>query len=106
MPFEQAASARGVEQLPFELGSQALSSHVCQQAFTETYDKLREELLADPILGKPPIFAKEWFRKVGARSHAQGATPRRLLLTPMLSTRAEPGLQRARRKAEPRHGCV
>ena len=41
------------------------SMHACQ-SFMVTYQKLKDELLTDSLLGKPPIFAKEWFAEVGS----------------------------------------
>lgn len=44
----------------------------------EAYAKLKEELCNDPIVGKPPSFAKEWFAEVGCHAdrsyHGNSAT--------------------------------
>lgn len=35
-----------------------------KESFMEVYETLRDELCKDPLVGQPPVFAKEWFKEV------------------------------------------
>lgn len=49
-------------------GDQATGfTHACLQSFMSVYDKLREALLEDKVLGEQPVHAKEWLKEVGVQ---------------------------------------